>query len=163
MPTRWNPFRLALTRPVLAIGGALALSGCVETGQKDPLELALQSCLRSTGAPGTYTANQREIGPAGVPVVRAAAGGTLRGEVLMNACVEARMTRSTSAVTLIDQPVKPVAAKTRNVGGLPLPTEYPLLPGDPELWNSLTRAQQERALRFLKAGSTIRSSLGSDP
>ena len=56
--------------------------------------------------------------------------------------------------------IKP--AKGRNLGGLPLPLQYPLLPGDPELWNGLTRAQQERALQFLANGSTITSSLKGD-
>ncbi|MCV2870121.1 hypothetical protein OEW28_15940 [Defluviimonas sp. WL0002] len=52
--------------------------------------------------------------------------------------------------------VKPAAGK------LPLPESYPLLPGDAELWATLTREQQERALLFLQDGSTIRASLRSD-
>jgi len=45
---------------------------------------------------------------------------------------------------------------------LPLPTQYPLLPGDVELWAQMTREEQERALTFLAAGSTIRASLDGD-
>lgn len=52
-------------------------------------------------------------------------------------------------------------AETRD-GRLELPTAYPLRPGDAELWATLTRAQQERALAFLQSGSTIRSSLRGD-
>ncbi len=47
-------------------------------------------------------------------------------------------------------------------GKLPLPAGYALLPGDKELWPTLTREQQERALLFLKDGSTIRASLRTD-
>jgi hypothetical protein len=47
-------------------------------------------------------------------------------------------------------------------GKLPLPAGYALLPGDTELWPTLTREQQERALLFLKDGSTIRASLRTD-
>ncbi|MCB2133105.1 MAG: hypothetical protein KDD96_12685 [Rhodobacteraceae bacterium] len=37
-----------------------------------------------------------------------------------------------------------------------------VLPGDAELWPTLTRAEQERALMFLQDGSTIRASLRTD-
>jgi hypothetical protein len=47
-------------------------------------------------------------------------------------------------------------------GKLALPAGYALLPGDAELWPTLTREQQERALLFLKDGSTIRASLRTD-
>lgn len=47
-------------------------------------------------------------------------------------------------------------------GKLALPAGYALLPGDEELWPTLTREQQERALQFLKDGSTIRASLRAD-
>ena len=47
-------------------------------------------------------------------------------------------------------------------GKLALPSEYPLLPGDRELWNQLSLEEQERAIEFLKNGSTIQASLGVD-
>lgn len=47
-------------------------------------------------------------------------------------------------------------------GKLPLPAGYALLPGDAELWPTLSREQQERALLFLQDGSTIRASLRTD-
>lgn len=47
-------------------------------------------------------------------------------------------------------------------GLMSLPSGYPLLPGDEDLWFSLTVAQQQRAMEFLEDGSTIRSSLMPD-
>ncbi|MGB0968385.1 MAG: hypothetical protein ACPGUX_09385 [Halocynthiibacter sp.] len=44
-------------------------------------------------------------------------------------------------------------------GQLPIPNEYPLQPGDHELWVTLTPEQQARAMLFLQDGSTIQSSL----
>lgn len=139
----------------------LMLAACTD-GQPDAFDQTLQTCLRSTGAPGAYTANRRETGENGLPVIRAGAGATIRGEVLMNGCVEARMTSTAGAsgsVAVVSAPVvKP--AKGPNKGGLALPSGFALMAGDAELWNSLSRAQQERALQFLKNGSTIRASLG---
>jgi len=43
-----------------------------------------------------------------------------------------------------------------------LPTAYPLMPGDAELWRTMNAAERQRALRFLQEGSTIRSSLKPD-
>jgi hypothetical protein len=57
---------------------------------------------------------------------------------------------------------QPVKVKRVRRGMTPPPSGYPLLPGDEELWYSLTPAQQERAAQFLKDGSTIRSSLQAD-
>lgn len=61
-----------------------------------------------------------------------------------------------------EQATKPAAAAKVAPGKLPLPTDYPLLPGDAELWPTLTRAEQERALLFLKDGSSIRASLRTE-
>lgn len=41
----------------------------------------------------------------------------------------------------------------------PLPWDYPLMPGDSVLWETLTEEEQRRALAYLSDGSTIRSSL----
>lgn len=56
------------------------------------------------------------------------------------------------------------ARKSRKTprGMAPPPSGYPLLPGDEDLWFSLTPAQQARAIEFLQDGSTIRSSLMPD-
>lgn len=57
----------------------------------------------------------------------------------------------------------PVAVSQKGSDGrYPLPTQYALMPGDAALWPQLTIAQQERAILFLKDGSTIRSSLQGD-
>jgi hypothetical protein len=60
------------------------------------------------------------------------------------------------------QPKKPARAAKAAPGKLPLPAGYPLLPGDAELWPTLSREQQDRAMLFLKDGSTIRASLGTE-
>ncbi len=59
-------------------------------------------------------------------------------------------------------PAKPQKTRRAWRGLTPPPSGYPLLPGDEELWYSLTPAQQARALQFLEDGSTIRSSLKAD-
>lgn len=56
----------------------------------------------------------------------------------------------------------PRLARKARRGLTPPPAGYALLPGDEALWYSLTPAQQQRALDFLKDGSTIRSSLEAD-
>ncbi|MEO8529689.1 MAG: hypothetical protein ABI459_00555 [Deltaproteobacteria bacterium] len=112
-------------------------------------DLAFANCQRITGASGTYV-----IGPKatnGVPVVVAGQGGNLRGEVLMNECIAQNLGTTVAKVPVKQAKVAP--------GKLPLPTQYPLLAGDAELWPTLTRAQQDRALTFLKQGGTIRDSL----
>lgn len=54
-------------------------------------------------------------------------------------------------------------SKTRVVRNVAdLPAGYPLQPGDEYLWASLSPAQKQRALEFLRDGSTIRSSLQTD-
>jgi hypothetical protein len=54
------------------------------------------------------------------------------------------------------------ACAERQVSQGPLPWDFPLMPGDAALWETLTVEQQQRALAFLSDGSTIRSSLLGD-
>lgn len=54
------------------------------------------------------------------------------------------------------------ACADRQVSQVPLPWDFPLMPGDAALWETLTVEQQQRALAFLSDGSTIRSSLIED-
>ncbi|MGB3316580.1 MAG: hypothetical protein WBB85_19445, partial [Albidovulum sp.] len=56
----------------------------------------------------------------------------------------------------------PVKVPKTPKGKLPLPVQYPLLPGDTELWPTLSREQQDRAMLFLQDGSTIRASLRTE-
>ncbi|MEP0156201.1 hypothetical protein [Pseudophaeobacter sp.] len=51
------------------------------------------------------------------------------------------------------------ACADRQVSQVPLPWDFPLMPGDAALWETLTVEEQRRALAFLSDGSTIRSSL----
>ena len=140
----------------LAAALLLALSACVEQNTTlrpvPEFDRAFQNCKRQTGAPGQYVVGPE--GTNGVPVVLAGTGGTLRGEVLLNACIAQNLGTTVATLPAAPQKVAP--------GKLPLPSQYPLLPGDAELWASLTRAQQERALKFLADGSTIRGSLRTE-
>ena len=112
-------------------------------------ELAFLTCQRITGATGKYVI--AGMGTNGVPVLAAGPNGNLRGEVLMNECIAQNLGTTTAVLP---------PPKTRTPRGkLPLPVQYPLLPGDAELWQSLTLEQQQRAMLFLKDGSSIRSSL----
>ncbi|MCP5324092.1 MAG: hypothetical protein H6902_05590 [Rhodobacteraceae bacterium] len=65
-------------------------------------------------------------------------------------------------VTIAPAPAAATTYVKPATGKLPLPSTFPLLPGDAELWPTLTRAEQERALMFLQDGSTIRASLRTD-
>ena len=141
----------------------LALAACTDTPPvQDPFKRAFDDCLRLTEAPGTYLASVDETRPSGSPVIKPGAGGTTRGAVLMEACVESQLLANGPIGTVVRAPTATPQPDGRNVGGLPLPTQYPLLPGDAELWPTLTRAQQQRAMQFLANGSTIRSSLKAD-
>ncbi|MEM0977567.1 MAG: hypothetical protein AAGJ34_08540 [Pseudomonadota bacterium] len=75
-------------------------------------------------------------------------------------CIEDQVNarRSGRAIPVDNPSVAPPAEP----GKLPLPTEFPLQPGDAEIWPQLTRAEQERAIEFLRNGSTIRQSLKED-
>lgn len=66
------------------------------------------------------------------------------------------------ANTATAQASAPTKSRKGKSGSLPLPTGYPLMAGDAELWPTLTREQQERALLYLQDGSTIRASLRTD-
>lgn len=135
------------------------VSACRDAYQPpSDFERAFASCRGDTadlGVTGSYMASPTEREPNGHPSIKAGPGGNKRGEILMNGCIAQRVTTAGP-----QQPAKqrPAAAN----GKLPLPTEYALQPGDAELWPTLTRAQQERALAFLRAGSTIRSSLTTE-
>lgn len=138
----------------LSLASGLALtSACTESNftPKVPpkFDLAFSNCQRITGAQGKYVAGP--VGTNGVPVVKAGPGGNLRGEVLMNECIADNLGTGLAK--------EAVAAPKPAPGKLPLPTDYPLLPGDAELWATLTLEQQERALLFLEDGGTIRGSL----
>lgn len=145
---------------LLCAGSLLAISGC-RTAYEPPsdFQMAYRTCIADTadlGVTGNYVVSQTEREPNGHPTVKAGPGGNRRGEVIMNGCIAQRV-RTDGA-----QPATASKAPAPARGKLPLPTEYALQPGDAELWPTLTRAQQDRALQFLKAGSTIRSSMASE-
>lgn len=126
------------------IGGALALSACARG------DLA-QQCIRQVKPyGGDYHYREGEA----VPKVTPGLTGTWPEANAINACIQRKAERQARRQS--------PAAATRQVasdGKLPLPEGYPLMPGDAALWPSLTLAQQQRAMLFLRNGSTIRSSL----
>ena len=78
----------------------------------------------------------------------------------LEACIENQVNgRVLGTDVALSDPLDVPAAEP---GKLALPVQYPLLPGDTELWSRMSKEQQERALRFLANGSTIRASLESD-
>lgn len=135
------------------ITGSLVLAGCSTGGAKKADYLA--ACMSETGAKGSYSMVPGRVSAQGYPVVAPAAGGDARGAVLLEACIERRAKADGVA------PTKQAAPRAQK-GKLPLPVGYALLPGDAELWSTLTLAQQQRAMEFLKSGSTIQSSLQGD-
>lgn len=132
--------------------GALILSACTPPPPK-PDYLVL--CLGQTRVTGNYTIDEVRVRQNGYPVVKVGNGGTAGQAVALEECIQSRMAADKVA------PNKPKVPPTA-AGKLPYPDEYTLQPGDAELWPTLTLAQQQRAIEFLKSGSTIRSSLDGD-
>lgn len=157
---------------VVAATVSCALTAC--SGSRGP-DYVL-NCMFETDVPGTYSY------PAGVavPTVEPASGGTAEGAAILNACIaqtaaldaaagssQRRATVETESVSGGDFAVSTYgstasAGVAAGPGGLPLPTGYPLRPGDRHLWTQLTLAEQQRAILFLQDGSTIASSLQGD-
>ena len=132
--------------------GALFLSACTPP-PPPPDYLAL--CLGQTRVSGNYTIDAARVRQNGYPAVKVGNDGTAGQAVAVEECIQSRMIAANVA------PSKPKAPPTA-AGKLPYPDEYTLQPGDAELWPTLTLAQQQRAIEFLKSGSTIRSSLDGD-
>lgn len=124
-------------------------------GRSAEIDGAYRACLARVGATPEQI-RAAESRPYYTPEVRGAGamtGGTgYRGSYRMPGGVPSPATA----------PAKPVKAPKPAKGKLPLPTGYPLLPGDAALWPTLTLKQQERAMFFLQHGGTIRSSLEPD-
>jgi len=142
----------------LVMGAGLSLSAC---GTSGPPEFVL-ACQFEVNPPGSYDY------PAGVPVptVKPGPGGTQDGADALNVCI--RRKAAEAGVTTVSKPAPGAEANPKRVaqmtapGILPLPTQYPLEPGDAALWPTLTLEQQQRAILFLQDGSTIKSSLKGD-
>jgi hypothetical protein len=132
--------------------GALILSACSDPAPK-PNFLAL--CLGQTRVSGDYTIDETRIRQNGYPRVTVGNGGTAGQAVALEECIQTRMVAA-------KVPPNKLKAPPTIAGKLPYPGEYVLQPGDAKLWPTLTLAQQQRAIEFLKSGSTIRSSLDGD-
>jgi len=122
------------------------LTACSERPPEPVRADLAQQCIAALDIDGSF---QYSTGDA-VPVVKPAPGGSQIDANAINVCISEKAAAAG------------IAAQNTPEGSLPLPTQYPLLDGDVELWSTLTRAQQERALVFLKNGGTIRSSLQGD-
>ncbi|MCV2865325.1 hypothetical protein [Defluviimonas sp. WL0075] len=153
-PPPGGPIALCSAQSGLSLRAAKAqAAGAAEPVSATPEEVRqINACLVRAGA----GAIEREVTvPVPTPEREGASifseGTGYRGSTLVN------VTLSPVAADPAPRPA-PKPAK----GKLPLPTSYPLLPGDAELWATLTREQQERALLFLQDGSTIRASLRTD-
>ena len=154
--------------PLLMVGtlGLAACGGEVREVDFDRafFDDALTSCMFDTSPPGAYAARERVLGPNGLPLVTptvddAGVPGTPAAAAELNTCIEQRFA---AANLLPATTAAGTAPQPQSTSALPFPTGYPVQPGDRELWASLTPAEQQRALGFLKIGSTIRSSLLGD-
>lgn len=153
-------------RAVLALGVVgLTLAGCASSGGSGSSAMAQRQaifdCLDESGFREQVSLSVEWAGSSafgeGNSKVRLNAGGSVTEEFAasINVCADRKLATSESTVT-------PERVARAVSGKLPLPTEYPLLPGDAELWPSLTLEEQQRAIEFLKSGSSIRSSLLPD-
>lgn len=149
---------MARGQAVTALLLAASLAACVPGGGSKATDQAIYSCKRDTNAPGQYFISAGKRDDKGLPLVKAGPGGTLRGEILISECLAQRLPAAAPARS----PAPAPAAAPAQAGKLPLPTAYPLLPGDAALWRTLTPDQQGRALLFLQDGSTIQASLRTD-
>lgn len=138
------------TMPMLT--GLMILAACTTT-PPGPDYLAL--CLGQTRVSGNYSIDETRVRQNGYPAVRVGNDGTAGQAVALEECIQTRMVADNAP------PNKPKAPPTV-AGKQPYPDEYTLQPGDADLWPTLTLAQQQRAIEFLKSGSTIRSSLDGD-
>lgn len=135
---------------------------------------ALNACIRAkvagrgSAASGVASQPVREsaTAPAGVATAQPKYTKRQRGAAVLSggagyhgAYLEGGSGNGYVTATAATEPRK---AKRARRGLSPLPSGYPLMPGDEELWYSLTPAQQLRARQFLEDGSTIRSSLQPD-
>ena len=140
-----------MKRAALLLTGLL-LVGCANGRNSSDL---MVSCMFETDAPGSYTAAANVQGADGLPVVVPAKGGTASGAAAISACMDRRASAEKVAI-------RNANATTTAPGGQALPTDYPLMPGDAELWAGLSPAQRRLALSYLRSGGTIRSSLAEN-
>ncbi len=144
--------RIMVTPIVPLVTGMLILTACT-TAPPKPNYLNL--CLGQTRVTGNYSIDETRARQNGYPRVVVGNGGTRGQAVALEECIQTRMIAA-------KVPPKKAKAPATVAGKLPYPDDYVLQPGDAELWPTLTLAQQTRAIEFLKAGSTIRSSLDGD-
>jgi len=67
------------------------------------------------------------------------------------------LTAALAAMTLVS-----ACGGTGARGEIPFPAGYAVMPGDRELWASMSDAERRRALAFLSTGATLQSSTQPD-
>lgn len=157
-----------LRGPVLCVAATAVLAGCstgAGVGHRSVKDCSDRvgfnqraAAARASGVTGNIHATPEEQAAIDACVT----GG--RGRVVAPARARPPAPTAMKPIRTAVQPVPAAPAPRQQAlrGNLPLPSQYPLLPGDAELWPTLTLAEQQRALLYLKDGSTIRSSLGSN-
>ena len=132
-----------------------ALAGCALVSDQVTIpDDIVASCLEEASIQGVPVMTTRNEGYGDIPQVVASQDVSSIQADAANSCLNLYAGNAYTAM---------VNNRANLMGGnLILPSGYPLLPGDLDLWLTLTPEQQARALVFLRDGSTIRSSLLSD-
>ena len=150
---------------------AMGLSACstsTSSGRfaysEDTQLAAILHCKNALNVPGPYVTLTIQYGSSAREVQITPEKGIGRENAKrINVCARDRLLASSPQPASTPELQETVVARAGVARGkVPLPSEYPLMPGDEQLWAQMTEAQQQRALQFLSGGSTIRSSLSGD-
>ena len=143
-----------LLKATIALTAFAALAACSETGAQIQVpDSVVQSCKAEAGISGDVAVTYWNEGYGDIPRIAPGLNATDYQAEVANSCISLFASNSYT---------NSVSRHSRFWNSLILPSGYPLLPGDIELWLTLTPEQQARALLFLQDGSTIRSSLEAD-
>ncbi|MEO0342977.1 MAG: hypothetical protein AAF198_06020 [Pseudomonadota bacterium] len=137
---------------------AAGLFGCTsEFATQDEID----RCVEIVGVEESGFTLKQTVKPNGVDVVIQQSRNLSAAEkAAIEECIEARLNARIQGQSI---PIDNLAIDPEaEPGKLPLPVQYPLLPEDIAIWNSLTLKQQERAIAFLARGSTVSASLKED-
>jgi len=153
MLTFYRPITISLA------AGAVTLAACA-TGEF-ATQREIDRCVDFVGVQDSAFRLKQTLQSDGVNVViQEFRDLTPTERAALETCIENQVNaRLLGRAVPVDNPVNAPPAKP---GQLALPTQYPLLPGDIELWDQMTLEEQQRAMKFLANGSTIRASLEDD-
>ncbi|MVO15060.1 hypothetical protein [Parasedimentitalea huanghaiensis] len=147
---------------------AAGIAGCSAPAEQGPAPTTVQECrddldagmqrVRQASANQSYSGGNAMASSIGAAIGSGISKGIY--ESRYNDCLIA--VGGGASYTQVQSSRAPVPEANAVSGNFDLPTQYPLMPGDTQLWKQLTAAQQQRAIEFLRGGSTIRSSLSGD-